>query len=201
MPWYAPDPVRRTRQIVADIAVLGWVLAWVLIGRWIFDLVMALATPAAPLRSAGTGMEARMEEIAGRVTEIPLVGNELSNPFAGVAGVGTDLVSAGDRLEAAVRTVAQVVSVVAAGTPILLVVLAWAGLRVAWVLRARRIGPDLEDPRSQQLLALRSLVRQSPRRLQRVHPDPVAAWHSNDPEAIRALADLELAQLGLRRRG
>lgn len=198
MRWYASTPARRTRQIVADALVLGWVIAWVLVGRWVFDLVMALATPAGPLRSAGTGLESRMTEIAGRVTQIPLVGDELDTPFTGAAGVGTDLVAAGDRLEAAVRTVAQVVGVLTAGTPILLVLLLWAALRVGWMLRVRRMGRQLGDPRTQELLALRALVHQPPRRLQELHEDPVAAWRSGEPATVRALADLELATLGVR---
>ena len=83
---------------------------------------------------------------------------------------------------------------------ILLVLLVWAASRVAWVRRARALGREVADPQSQQLLALRALVHQDPRRLQSLHPDPVGAWRSGDPEAVRALADLELAQVGLRSR-
>ena len=200
MRWYADAPARRSRQVVADLLVLGWVVAWVLVGRWVFDLVMTLAAPAEPLRAAGAGLESRMNEVAGRVTEIPLVGDQLDTPFTGAAGVGTDLVSAGDRLEAAVRTVAWVVSILSTATPILLVVLLWLVVRLSWVRRARSLGTELHDPRSQELLALRALVHQHPSRLQRLADDPVAAWRSGDPAAIRALADLELAQVGLRAR-
>ncbi|WP_151523440.1 hypothetical protein [Serinicoccus kebangsaanensis] len=200
MRWYADAPVRRTRQVAADLFVLGWVVVWVLVGRWVFGLVMTLAAPADPLRSAGTGLQTRMNDVAGRVTEIPLVGDDLQAPFTGAAGVGTDLVTAGDRLEGSVTTVAWLVSLLSAGTPILVVVLVWALLRLAWVRRARSLGGELDDPESVQLLALRALVRQHPRRLQRLVPDPVGAWTSGDPEALRALADLELAEVGLRAR-
>ena len=66
--------------------------------------------------------------------------------------------------------------------------------------RAASLGREVSDPESQQLLALRALVRQHPRRLQEIHPDPVAAFRSGDPELLRRLADLELAQVGLRTR-
>lgn len=200
MRWYASSPGRRTRQVLADVAVLAWVVAWVLVGRWVFGLVMTLAAPADPLRKAGTSLSDRMTDIAGRVTEIPLVGDELDAPFHGTAGVGDDLVAAGDRLEGAVRTVAWVVSLLSAGTPILLVVLLWLLVRLAWVRRASALGREVADPESQQLLALRALVHQHPRRLQRLYPDPVAAYSSGDPEVWRALADLELAEVGLRSR-
>ena len=200
MRWYADTPLRRTRQVVADLVVLGWVVAWVLVGRWVFSLVMTLAAPAGPLRDAGTALHDRMTEAAGRVTEIPLVGDELDAPFTGAAGVGTDLVQAGDALESSVRTVAWVVSLLSAGTPILLVVLLWLLVRLAFVRRAAALGREVSDPESQELLALRALVRQHPRRLQQLFPDPVAAFRSGDPEILRRLADLELADVGLRTR-
>lgn len=195
---YATSPARRARQVAGDLFVLGWVVAWVVVGRWVFGLVMTLAAPADPLRRAGTSLAERMTDIAGRVTAIPLVGDGLDAPFVGTAGVGGDLVLAGDRLESSVRTVAWVVSLLSAGTPILLVLLAWLLVRWAWVRKAAALGREAADPESQQLLALRALVRQDPRRLQRLYPDPVAAYSSGDPEVWRALADLELAEVGLR---
>lgn len=197
---YASSPLRRTLQISADVGVVAWVLVWVVIGRWVHALVMTLATPADPLRSAGTSWSDRMTDIAGQVVRIPLVGEDLDGPFTGAAGAGGDLVRAGDALEGAVRTVAWVVALLSAGTPILLVVLVWALARWVWVRRAASLGAELDDPESQQLLALRALVRQHPRRLQQLYPDPVAAYRSGDPQVWRALADLELAEHGLRSR-
>lgn len=200
MRWYADAPGRRTRQILADLSILVWVVGWIVVGRWVFSLVMTLAAPAGPLRSAGSGLRDRMNEAAGKVVEIPLVGDQLDAPFTGAAGVGTDLVQAGDTLESSVRTVAWVVSLLSAGTPILMAVLLWGLARWAWIRKARRLGAEVADPESQELLALRALVRQHPRRLQELFPDPVAAFRSGDPEALRRLADLELAEVGLRSR-
>lgn len=197
---YATSPLRRARQITADVFMLLWVIVWILIGRWVFALVMTLAAPADPLRSAGTSFRERMTDVAGQVTHIPLVGEELDGPFIGAAGVGTDLVHAGDQLESSVRTVAWVVSLLTAGTPILLVLLVWALARWLWIHKAAALGREVADPESQQLLALRALVRQHPRRLQQLFPDPVGAYESRDPQVWRALADLELAEVGLRTR-
>lgn len=195
---YATSPLRRTLQIGADVSMLAWVVLWVLIGRWVHALVMTLAAPADPLRAAGGGLRDRMTDIAGRVVRVPLVGDELDGPFTGAAGAGHDLVRAGDALESSVRTVAWVVSALSAGTPILLVLLVWGFARGLWVRRAASLAGEVADPGTQQLLALRALVRQHPRRLRRLYPDPVAAYASADPEVWRALADLELAELGLR---
>lgn len=194
---YATHPVRRARQVTTDLCVVAWVLLWVLVGRWVFGLVMTLAAPADPLRDAGTSLRDRMTDAAGRVAEVPLVGDRLDAPFTGVAGVGTDLVAAGDRLESSVRTVAWVVSLLSAGTPVLLVLLVWGLARLAWVRRAAALGREVTDPESVELLALRALVRQHPRRLQSLFADPVAAFRSGEPAALRTLADLELAEVGL----
>ncbi|GAA5162772.1 hypothetical protein [Ornithinimicrobium tianjinense] len=200
MRWYADAPARRTRQVVADLLVLAWVVLWVLVGRWVFALVMTLAAPAEPLRDAGTSLRDRMDEVAAHVTEIPLVGDQLDAPFSGMSGVGADLVTAGDRLESSVRTVAWVVSLLSAGTPVLMVLLVWGLARVSWARRAARLGQGTGDPETVELLALRALVRQDPRRLQKTFPDPLAAFRSGDPESLRCLADLELAEVGLRAR-
>lgn len=200
MSWYAETPRRRTRQVVGDLAVLAWVVAWVLVGRWVHDLISALAAPSTPLRSAGTGLSERMTDVAGRISQVPLVGDELTAPFTGAAGVGIDLVAAGDSLETAVDRVAWVVSLLAAGTPIVLVLGAYLLLRGLGIRRAAALGRDRDRPHAQELLALRALVHQSPRRLQAVTADPLEAWRSGDPALIAELADLELRQVGLRAR-
>lgn len=200
MHWYAETPRRRTRQVAGDLLVVAWVVGWVLIGRWVHGLISALSAPAGPLRSAGAELTERMSDIAGRITEIPLVGGDLDAPFEGAAGVGNDLVAAGDQLEQSVDRVAWVVSVLAAGTPIVLVLGAYLLLRWLGARRAAALGRDRDRPQAQELLALRALVHQSPRRLQAVADDPLGAWRSGDPALIADLADLELRQVGLRSR-
>lgn len=200
MRWYAETPLRRTRQVLGDLAVLAWVAAWVLVGRWVYDLINALAAPARPLRSAGTGLSERMSDVAARITEVPLVGDDLTAPFTGAAGVGTDLVAAGDSLETAVDRVAWVVSLLAAGTPIVLVFVGYLLLRWLGARRTTALARGRDRPHAQELLALRALVHQPPRRLQGVTADPLGAWRSGDPALIADLADLELRQAGLRAR-
>jgi hypothetical protein len=48
------------------------------------------------------------------------------------------------------------------------------------------------------LFALRALARQPLTALARLHPDAADAWRRRDPEAVRALADLELRACGLK---
>ncbi|HEV7384427.1 MAG TPA: hypothetical protein VGN89_06075, partial [Phenylobacterium sp.] len=57
-------------------------------------------------------------------------------------------------------------------------------------LRAVTAGRDL--------LALRALATQPLKRLLKVDPEIAALWRRGDPEAVEALARLELRALGLR---
>lgn len=198
MQWYAETPVRRSRQVIGDLLVLGWVIAWVLIGRWTFDLVSLLAAPADPLRSAGTTVQGRFEEVAGRIGEVPLVGDRLTGPFTGAADAGGSLVQAGDSLDSAVNRVAWLLAILVAVIPILLVAGAYLTLRVIYLRRATAIARLREAPGTLELLALRALVSQSPATLARVHPDPLEQWRAGDTDTVAALAGLELRRLGLR---
>ncbi|WP_109471260.1 hypothetical protein [Ornithinimicrobium cavernae] len=198
MHWYAETPARRTRQVVGDLLALAWVLLWLLIARWTFDLVRLLAAPADPLRASGTTVQRRMSEVAGQVGEVPLVGDRLTGPFTGAADAGGSLISAGDALDSAVTRVAWLLSVFVAAVPILVVAGAYVLLRYAWARRASELGRLRQGTHALELLALRALVHQSPRRLARVAQDPLAGWRTGDADTVRALADLELGRLGLR---
>jgi hypothetical protein len=69
-----------------------------------------------------------------------------------------------------------------------------------WVLRVRAAHRMLLDSADPALFALRALTNRPLRQLHRVHPDPARAWRAGDPAATAALAELELAALGLRPR-
>lgn len=198
MQWYAETPVRRSRQVVGDLLVLGWVIVWVLIGRWTFGLVSLLAAPADPLRSAGTTVQGRFDEVADRIGEVPLVGDRLTGPFTGAADAGGSLVQAGDSLDNAVNRVAWLLAVLVAAVPIVLVAGAYLALRVTYLRRATAIARLRQAPGTVELLALRALVTQAPATLARVHPDPLEQWRAGDPDTVAALAGLELRRLGLR---
>ncbi len=200
MHWYAETPARRSRQIVGDLLVLAWVVLWVLVGRWVFGVVRTLAAPADPLRSAGTGLREKMTEIAGAVVDVPLVGDTLDDPFRSAGSIGDDLVSAGNGLDEGVTRIAWLLSLLTAGTPILVVAGAYLLARLAFARRAGALAAQRDTPQSLELLALRALVHQSPRRLAAVGPDPLGAWRARDVSAITRLADLELRRVGLRAR-
>ncbi len=200
MLWYAETRRRRTRQIAGDVLAVVWVVLWVLVGRAAHDAVSTLAAPAAPLRAAGGSLEERMGAVAEAIVDVPLVGDRLSDPFAGAAGVGVDLVAAGDRLQESVDDLALLVSVAIALVPVVFVAGSYLLLRVRYARRAGLLAQERLRPEFQELLALRALVNQPARRVTSVGPDPLAGWRSGDPEVVQGLAALELRRMGLRPR-
>ncbi|MCE0487750.1 hypothetical protein [Ornithinimicrobium sediminis] len=197
MLWYAETRRRRTRQVVGDLLALVWVVLWVLLARAVHGAVSALSAPAGPLRDAGSGLEQRMDAVAGTVVDVPVVGERLSAPFSGAAGVGVDLVAAGDSLESSVDRLAMLMGVGTVGLPILLV-LAYLLLRVRYARRAGLLARERGRPELQELLALRALVGQPTARVSALAPDPLGAWRSGDPEVVGRLVALELRGMGLR---
>ncbi len=198
MRWYAETPRRRTREVTADLLVAGWVIAWLLIGRFIHDVVSTLSAPAGPMRVAGDSLQARMLDVADRVTGVPLVGEDLQSPFAATASVGTNLVGAADQLQSSVDRVALWLSLLAGGTPIAIVLSFYLVLRIRTARAATRMAHYRERPEMRALLALRALSNRSPRQLSQISPDPLGAWRDGDAGVIDALAALELRSAGLR---
>lgn len=200
MLWYAETRRRRTRQIVGDLLAVAWVVLWVVVGRAVHDAVSALAAPADPLRAAGGSMQERMGAVAEAVVDVPLVGDRLSDPFMGAAGVGVDLVAAGDSLQDSVDDLATLAAVGTVLVPALLVSGLYLLLRVRYARRAGLLAQERLRPEFQELLALRALVNQPARRVTSVGHDPLGGWRSGDPDVVRALATLELRRMGLRPR-
>lgn len=195
--WYAETPGRRSRQMGGDLLLLAWVVLWVLVGRGVFGVVRLLAAPAEPLQDAGSTWSGRIGDVAASAVEIPLVGNRLEAPLLGAAGAGDRLVTAGERLDEGVTSLAWLLSVAVAGLPILLVGGLYLVLRFRSVRRMTALARSRAVAGDRELLALRALVNQSPRRLAEVGPDAAAGWREGDPEVVAALASLELRRAGL----
>lgn len=188
----------RARDITLDLIVVAWVVAWVLVGRFVYGVVSALGAPAAPMRTAGDALSARMLDIADRVTGVPLVGDDLQTPFAGTASVGTNLTLAADQLESSVDRMALWLSLLTAGTPIVLVV-AWYALR-RWrsIVNATSLAAYRDRPELEELLALRALTSRSTTELSAVSDNPLGDWRNGDSGVVTALANLEIRNSGLR---
>jgi hypothetical protein len=198
MKLYADLPVRRTMQIVVDTAVLAWVALWAWVGREVHDTTMRLAEPGRTLQGAGSGFREQMGQAGQSVSDVPLVGDRLSEPFERAGSAGTSIEEAGTNLVDAVTDLALILGWVTALVPILLVVLVWVLLRGRFARRATAAQRFIDSAADLDLFALRAMATQPMHRIAGISDDPTGAWRARDPQTIQALALLELRDSGLR---
>lgn len=198
MTLYAQTPWRRTRQVLGDVLVLGWVVLWVRIGQAVHDVVGRLAAPGRTLEDAGSSLSDGLTSAGDTVARVPLIGDDARAPFTAAGGAADSIARAGVEVQDGVHQLALLLGVTIAAVPILLVVAVWLRSRIRFVSRARGAERILDSAADLDLFAFRALATQPVRALARVSDDPADAWRRRDAEVVRALASLELRSLGLR---
>jgi hypothetical protein len=193
---YAERPARAVLQLLADVGVLLWVVIVVRFARAVQAAVLMLQTPAQRLTGAGDSIRGAFDDAARTASRVPFVGDDLARALGTGTDAGDSLAASGRDLGTAVAAAGFQIAAAVVLVAVLPVVAVWLTLRVRWVRAARSArlaraaGPDL--------LALHALTRRPTAALLRAVPDPAAAWRRGDPGAVAALADVELAALGLR---
>ncbi len=132
------------------------------------------------------------------VADLPLLGDRVATPFRSAAGVGGDIEGAGLDLVHAVERFALLLGLTTALAPILLVVGVWFVVRWRFVRRASAAQRFVDAAPDLDLFALRAMANQPMPRLARVSDDPAGAWRRGEADVVRALAVLELKEVGLR---
>jgi hypothetical protein len=198
MPLYAQHPAVRARQLAADLGMVAWIVVWVVVARAVHAAVLVLAEPGRAVEDLGASVADNMNSAADAAQGVPIVGDELSAPFDALAGASGAVTGAGQAAQHAVGTLAAILAVVLVVLPVGWLLLRWLPWRLSYVREAgaaRRLmtgAPDLD------ILAARALATAPLPRLAALPSGTGAAWHAGDPTAVRALAGLELARLGLR---
>ena len=195
---YAQTPWRRTRQLIGDLLVLVWVVAWVRAGLWVHEVVGRFAAPGRTLEKAGSSLSKSLGSAGDTMAHVPLVGHDARAPFDAAGGAAASIAHAGVEVQDGATQLALMLGIAVAVVPIVLVVGAWLFARVRFVSRARAAASILDSVADLDLFALRALATQPLQALARVSDDPADAWRRRDPEVVRALASLELRSLGLR---
>jgi len=199
MPLYAQHPALRVRQGAADLGMLAWLVLWVLVARVVHRAVLVLAEPGRAVEDLAASVAGNMTSAAEAAGDVPLVGDELAAPFGALADATGAVRGAGQAAQDAVGTLAFVLAVVLVALPVGWLLLKWLPWRLRYAREAgaaRRLlaggTPDLE------ILAARAVATAPLPRLAALPAGTGAAWRVGDPAAVRALAALELARLGLR---
>jgi hypothetical protein len=199
--FYADRLPTAIRQLITDLVVVIWVYAWIRAGLWVHEMVLKLGVPGEKLQSAGTGIADNLADAGGKVGRVPLVGGELTKPFAGAAGAARAIAEAGRQQQEIVGNVSLIVAIVSVSLPLALVLFLWLPLRLRWMRRAGVASVVRDQPAGRDLLALRALASRPLDQLAKLGPDIAQSWRNGDAAAVDALAELELRDLGLRRTG
>ena len=196
---YAQRPDKRLAQVLADLGMLAWAVLWVLVARTVHGAVLALAEPGEAVESLGASVADSMGTAAEVAEDVPVVGDELSTPFDALGSAGDSVSGAGQSAQDAVGTLAFWLAVVLVLLPVGWLLLRWLPWRLAWAREATAVSRLLDsgDP-DLELLAARAVATAPLPRLASLPRDTGAAWRAGDPAAVRTLAELEAARLGLR---
>jgi len=200
MKLYADTPGRRLAQVVADVLVLLWLLAWVWMGVTVHDGTMALADPGRQLDSSAGQLADGLTGAGDRLDDVPLVGDDIATPFDEASGAADRIAAAGRDSVHAVERLAFWLGVSIATIPILIVLAFHLPRRWRFAREATAGARFVDASEDLDLFALRALAHQPMHVLARVSDDPAGAWRSRDPDVVRRLADLELRAAGLRSR-
>lgn len=192
---YADSPRLKTRQIMFDALFVGWVLLWIRLGMLLSSLVSKLSTPLRAVSGPATDFARGLSEVSEAVTQLPVVGDELSRSFGSAADAGRSLAQAGARQQEGVNELAILLGVMLAGLAIAYALARYLPGRMAWIREASAASRIKIDRDDLYLFALRALVNRPLHELRRVAPDPAGAFAAGD---YAALAALELDALGLR---
>jgi hypothetical protein len=183
--------------VLADLGLLAWLVGWVLVARAVHRAVLVLAEPGRAVEDLGSSVADSMSSAAETARGVPLVGDELSGPFAALGAAGDSAGDAGQAAQDAVGTVAAVLAVVLVVLPVGWLLTRWLPWRLAWLRDARAAQRWLTGTPDLELLAARAVATAPLPALAGLPAGTGAAWRAGDPEATRALAGLELARLGL----
>ncbi|MDP5183407.1 hypothetical protein QOZ88_12225 [Blastococcus sp. BMG 814] len=198
MRFYAEHPALRARQLAADLGFLAWTVVWVLVARAAHGAVLLLAGPGRAVEDLGRSVAGSMDSAASAAEGVPLVGGELAAPFDALSGASGSVRGAGQSAQDAVGTLATILAVVLVLLPVGWMLLRWLPWRLRYARDAGAVRGMLAAPGDLELLGARALATAPLPDLAALPGGTGAAWRRGDPAAVRALAGLELARLGLR---
>lgn len=190
-------PTRRALHVVGDVVLIGWALAWGVVAWMLKGVVDALAVPAQGIVDTTDALATRVDETAGQLRDVALVGDQLATPFGPIAST---LRTLSEQSMAQVETVHQVgwaMFFVVFLIPTLTVALLYLPPRIRRARESAAARSFVDQQADLDLFALRAMANLPMTKLAAISDDPVTAWRAGDPDVIRALADLEMRRVGI----
>lgn len=198
MKLYADAPLRRTRQVVADLLFVLWVIAWIWIGTAVHDGTMALAEPGRQTEESASSMASGLADAGSELDDVPLVGDGIATPFDKAAAASERLADAGRSSVRAVEDLALWLGLSIALIPVLVAAAIHLPRRWRFAREAGAGARFVDSSADLDLFALRALSHQPMHVLGRISDDPAGAWRRGDEDVVQALAALELRDVGLK---
>ncbi len=198
MRMYAAAPARATRQIIADLLFVLWLVLWVWMAGTVHDTTLLLAGPGRQTEESATALSEKLRDAGSSLDDLPLVGDGIATPFDEAADASDGIAAAGRAQVEAVEDLAFWLGLAVGAIPILVVSAFYLPVRYRFIRRATAGQRFVDAGEDLDLFALRALARQPMHVLAKVSDDPAGAWRRQDPVVTRTLAELELRANGLR---
>src|SRR4051794_12680184 len=195
---YADAPVRRTRQLLADVLFVLWLVGWVWVGHVVQHGTAELAGVGQQTDESASSLASGLTGAGDSLRDLPVVGGGVSAPFDQMSSASQALAAAGRSQVTAVHRLAWILGISIATIPILTVGIFFLPARWRFAREAAAGASFIDAAEDLDLFALRALARQPMHVLARVSDDPAGAWRGRDPAVVNALAALELRDCGLR---
>jgi hypothetical protein len=194
-------PLARTREQIADVATLIWVVFWGSIVWQLFQFLVGFAGVGRAVHEGGENMIEGGRSLGDTLAGLPLVGSQVRDLASGAFAAGGQPISS---LGTELVEFITIVSVVLALLLALVTIVPWLIRYVPWRLerlrrvrsahRAIRRAPQT-DSGIEKTLALRAISRLDYDTLLDFTPDPVGDWVAGRHDR---LARAEMASVGLR---
>jgi hypothetical protein len=190
---------------VVDVLIVLWVVGWIAMGFAVAHDVSNLSTLADTVVTSGRSVRQTGQALRG-IEDLPFVGAlvkpRVERVIAQVDAGAAQAIQSGQSAKDSVHSLSVLLGVSVALIPSVPILALYAPFRISRVREiaavrraARRHGGE---PAFEEFLARRALDRLPFHRLRAISEDP---WRDLERGSHRALADAELARLGIRRTG
>ena len=194
---YADHPARRSGQVIADVFGLASIVGGILAGVALNSSISGLVEPAQEMERTGASFEDSFAGAADTLGRLPVVGDDVSDPFTQLAGAAAGIRAGGAASAVFAERTAAIVGVLTPTLVLVLAVVLWLRPRLLWLRDADDARAVLPLPQGPDLLAARAATRVRLARLAAHGDDLIRRWRDGDDGATYELARAELDRLGL----
>src|SRR3954462_3185970 len=175
MKLYADAPVRRSRQMLADLLFVLWLVGWVWVGHVVQHGTMQLSVVGQQTDRSASSLASGLTSAGDSLRDLPVVGGGVSEPFDQMSSASSALAEAGRSQVTAVHRLSWVLGISIATIPILTVGVFFVPVRWGSGGEAPAGARFIDAAEALALFALRALPRQPMHVLAKISDDPAGA--------------------------